>query len=42
MNDNYEYDEVEENFKSPTDVKTMLGIIGVSLVVILVSILVGM
>lgn len=42
MNDKYEYDENEENYKSPADVKTMLSIIFGSLLFLTVVILVGM
>lgn len=35
-------DEEQGNYKSPADVKMMLSIIGVSLLVLVVAVLVGM
>lgn len=38
----YETEEEEGNYKSPTDVKVTLSIIGIGLAILLVVILVGM
>lgn len=42
MNDDYDYDEDEGNFKSPEEVKAMVFIILFGIVYIVVAILVSM